>query len=155
MKNPSVIFTMALPLNAVNHEIEGLLKLVDGENLLNSYRCSSSRINHQYWGSWRKKGGVIPPDEPWRVATNPINMPNNPGVGGLFYPITPFEIQTIGDVRGDFGVHSDANRANSPGTLGCLFPISKAGWKAFMRDSATAAAAGFRSLPLQVHYTHD
>jgi hypothetical protein len=161
MKNPSLIFTMALPSSAINTMVEGILKLVDGEldkdaapKLLNAYRCSSSRPRHQYWGSWRVKGGVMPPDEPWRVKTTAIDMPDNPGVGGLFFPVTPFEIQTIRAIRGDFGIHKDANRATSPGSLGCPFPITDAGWLAIMRDFAAAAAAGFKSLPLQVHYTH-
>jgi hypothetical protein len=162
VKNPSLIFAMALPSSAINSMVEGILKLVDGDldkdvapKLLNAYRASSSRPNHQYWASWRQSGGVIPPDEPWKVATTAINMPDNPGVGGLFFPLTPFEVETIGDVRGDFGVHKDANRASSPGSLGCLFPLSDPGWVAIKRDFATAAAAGFKYLPLQVHYTHN
>jgi hypothetical protein len=133
--------------------IVGLLELVDGNSQLsNAYRASSSRPNMQYWGSWRDRGGLIPPDEPYQVATKAIWMPENPGVGGKFFPITPFEIETIGDTRGDFGLHADANAAVAPGTLGCIFPLTEKGWTAIKRDFEFLAAKGIVSLPLSVSY---
>lgn len=159
---PSLIFWMSLPDSPVSEMVEGIMKLVDlsvnsngAAYLVNSYRFSSSRPNHQYWGSWRVKSGLIPPDEPWQVATTPINMPNNPGVGGLFFPVTPFQIQTIRDIRGDFGVHKDANRATAPGSLGCPFPIAEAGWEAVKRDLLDLGKIGIKKVPMQVHYTHN
>jgi hypothetical protein len=134
--------------------IVGLLELTGSDcEIINSYRASSSQRGKQYWGSWRYKSGLIPPDEPYKVATTPIMMPENPGVRGEFFPITPFSIDTIGDERGDFGIHQDANAADYPGTLGCIFPISKNGWNAIKRDFAHLASVGVESLPMTVTYS--
>jgi hypothetical protein len=133
--------------------IVGLLELTGSDcEQINAYRASSSSPGEQYWGSWREKGGLIPPDEPYKVFTTPVMMPNNPGVRGEFFRITPFEIDTIGDDRGDFGIHQDANAAIALGTLGCIFPISKNGWKAIKRDFAQLASVGIESLLMIVKY---
>jgi hypothetical protein len=133
--------------------IIGLLELLDNENQqLNAYQASSSKPGKQYWGSWRERGGLIPPNEPYQVATKAIWMPENPGVRGRFYPITPFEIDTIGDDRGDFGLHADANAVVAPGTLGCIFPATARGWTAIGRDFDALDAKGIASLPLSVSY---
>jgi hypothetical protein len=134
--------------------IVGLLELTGNDcEIINAYKASSSGRWKQYWASWRCKGGLIPPDEPYRVATTPIMRPEHPGVRGEFFPITPFSIDTIGDKRGDFGIHQDANAATAPGTLGCIFPISKNGWNAIKRDFSRLASVGVESLPMTVTYS--
>lgn len=152
MLKRSLRFTMTLPENPTDKMQYGLLELLEGNRVINSFLASSSRQNYQYWASWRKTGGVLPPDEPYQVATDAIMM-SQPGVGGEFYCITPFEVDTIGDTRGDFGIHADANAANAPGTLGCIFPVTKKGWTAIKREMAYAAAGGLKKMPMIVQYS--
>jgi hypothetical protein len=135
-----------------NRIIVGLLELLCDGVQINSYRASSSYAGKQYWGSWREKGGLIPRDEPWIVHLEPLDRSYNPAIGKTAYKITPFEVETIGATRGDFMFHDDANRATAPGTLGCIFPISQAGWAAIQRDFAMIKAKGIDTIPLDVEY---
>jgi hypothetical protein len=147
--SPSLKFTLT-PTETVATLI-GLLELWEGVEQLNAYRASSSRSGMQYWGSWRERGGLLPPNEPYTVATVP-EMSDNPGIQGEFYRISPYEIPTIGVTRAAFGIHKDANAATSPGTLGCIFPVTERGWAAIKRDFRTLAKRGISSIPLEVLY---
>jgi hypothetical protein len=127
----------------------GKLELWNGGVLENTLSATSSYPGKQYPYSWREKGGVIPPDEPYQMETTPIYMPEIRGVEGNFYRITPFETQTIGDLRGDFGGHNDKN---APGSLGCIVFPTALGWKRFQEFMKKVAALGVRSIPLKVSY---
>ena len=65
------------------------------------------------------------------------SMPDTKGVEGSFYQILPFEVPTDGAIRGDFGIHFDAN---VPGSLGCIVLTTQRGWDAFRRDVQLIAA---------------
>jgi len=72
-----------------------------------------------------RNGGVLPPPHvcrptftAYQVQTRPRDSTNIKGIEGNFYDILPKQITTqSGQVRGDFGIHKDAN---VPGTLGCI-----------------------------------
>lgn len=101
-----------------------ILALIDcRKGQINEWRCTSSHANGQQKGDQHKKGGLIPPVhhvpklKRWEVDLDPIYMPKHKGVRGNFYRILPFTVTTSkGGVRGDFGIHLDAN---APGSLGC------------------------------------
>jgi hypothetical protein len=119
-----------------------------------SWRSTSSLPGRQYRYSWRERGGVLPPDEPYQVETTPIYMPQVRGVEGNFFRILPFEIQTVGDLRGDFGVHADRS---VPGTLGCvgiLEDLSPDPWDEFWMMMKVIAGEGIKTIPLDVSYTY-
>lgn len=101
-----------------------LLALIDCRiGQVNEWRCTSSHVWGQQKGDQHKKGGLIPPVHhvpklsKWEVDLDPIYMPEHKGVRGNFYRILPYVVTTSeGGVRGDFGIHLDAN---APGSLGC------------------------------------
>jgi hypothetical protein len=133
--------------------IQGLLELLDNDRTqINAYRASSSYAGKQYWASWREKGGLIPPNEPWLVHLQPLDRTYNPAIGPTAYKITPFMVDTTGDDRGDFMIHPDGNAATAPGTLGCIFPITDRGWNAIKRDFVDLRVRGIETLPLEVLY---
>lgn len=112
-----------------------LLALIEvGVGQINEWRCTSSHANGQQRGDQHQKGGLIPPVhhvpeiKKWEVDLDPIYMPEHKGVRGNFYRILPYVVRTSkGGVRGDFGVHLDAN---APGSLGC--PVMNAyNWSDF------------------------
>jgi hypothetical protein len=148
MKNFSLVFTMTLARSS--GLILGQLALFEDDRRRNLFSATSGYPGKQYPFSWREKGGVIPPKEAYQVATNPLPMPNVRGVEGAFFAITPFTIQTMGDERGDFGVHADKN---APGSLGCPVLQTDRGWAAFQREMAALTVAGVKSLPLSVIYS--
>jgi hypothetical protein len=139
-----------LATRRANSLITGKLQLLQGQTELNAYTATSSIPGRQYRGSWELKGGLIPPGDTYQVATAPLWMPDTRGVEGSFYAITPFEIQTVGAVRGDFGVHFDAN---VPGSMGCVVLETQKGWDAFRRDIKAIAAQQVAYLPLVVKYS--
>jgi hypothetical protein len=147
MKKPNLKFSMALSQS--RQLLTGTLTLSDGDTIVNAYSATSSYPGKQYPRSWREKGGVIPPNEPYQVAVVPLFMPNVRGVEGNFYVISPYETETVGDTRGDFGIHRDAN---APGSLGCVVMTTEKGWAAFQRDMNNLAKDGVRSIPLSVTY---
>jgi hypothetical protein len=87
------------------------------------WTATSSINTKQQAESFHQRGGVIPPQYRcsipcWTVDTTPIPMPQIKGVEGNFYKINPHQVTTDkGGVRGDFGIHLDAN---IPGSMGCI-----------------------------------
>ena len=91
---------------------------------VNQWSCTSSHVNGQKQGAQHQKGGLLPPTyhcrhlTQYQVVTIPLDLTHQAGVRGNFYKINPHEVTTNqGTVRGDFGVHLDAN---APGSLGCI-----------------------------------
>ena len=77
-------------------------------------------------------------------------MPQTKGVEGNFYQILPFEVKTDkGGVRGDFGIHKDAN---APGSLGCIVMSDKR-FKGFEGKMKELSAEGIKDVPLFVSYS--
>ncbi len=130
--------------------IEGTLRFYRNGEVFNEYRATSSLPGKQADGSWKKRGGLIPPsksiDKEYLVDVVPTYMPQVKGVEGNFYIISPYSVPTDGDTRGDFGIHFDAN---VPGSLGCIVLRTRRGWDAFQRDIATT---GLKQIPLVVEY---
>lgn len=137
-----------------NQLIEGILQLFKNGLLINEYRATCSTAGKQGDGSWKQRGGLIPPssdlpNKEYLVDTKPIYMPKVKGVEGNFYCITPFSVPTKGVTRGDFGFHFDAN---VPGSLGCIVLRTPRGWEALQRDIGNIAAAGIKQVSLIVEY---
>ncbi len=120
---------------------------------------TSSTAGKQGRESFHERGGLIPPQyrirnpqgmRKWTVYTNPIPMPDNPGVAGNFYKIDPHIVVTDGGgERGDFGIHKDAN---VPGSLGCIV-MSPDRFANFERRINDLRAEQVDSLPLFVQYS--
>lgn len=152
VKNPYRLeFSMRLQPTA--RLLVGNLVMLKNEQLLKSWRSTTSYPGKQYRYSWREIGGVLPPDEPYTVSTTAIFMPKVRGVQGNFYQILPFAIDTLGDTRADFGIHADRN---VPGTRGCIGVLETQGpksWDDFRATMKAIASEGFDKVPLKVSYT--
>lgn len=118
--------------------------------------ATSSTENKQSAEDFNEKGGLIPPEyrvpglKNWTVETSPIPMPKIKGVEGNFYKINPYEVETDkGGVRGDFGIHLDAN---VPGSMGCVV-MSKDRFNDFEKQMALLSAKDIESIPLFVTYS--
>ncbi len=118
--------------------------------------ATSSVASRQKAEDFHQRGGLIPPEyrvpglKFWTVSTKPIPMPNNPGVAGNFYQISPFEVITDrGGKRGDFGIHLDGN---VPGSLGCIV-MSKDRFVVFEEMMKRLLSEKVNTLPLFVTYS--
>jgi hypothetical protein len=136
--------------------ILGRLHLLKGGEIINTYTATSSLRGRQHSRSWEIKGGLIPPNglvlpkgRCYEVEITPIWMPDIRGVEGSFYAISPFEMKTRGAVRGDFGIHYDAN---VPGSMGCVVLTTQRGWDAYRRDMKAIALQGIKSIELDICY---
>jgi hypothetical protein len=146
------MYTLKFTLDTAQADelIDGVLEFYKNGEVFNSYRATSSLAGRQADGSWKNRGGLIPPsntlDKEYLVTVEPIYMPNVKGVSGNFYCITPYSVKTKGATRGDFGIHFDAN---VPGSMGCVVLRTERGWEAFERDIANT---GLSQIPLVVEY---
>ena len=121
---------------------------------LHIWTATSSVESSQKAESFHNKGGLIPPQyrcknmpTTWEVETKPIPMPSVKGVEGNFYKINPHAITTDkGGVRGDFGIHLDAN---VPGSMGCIV-MDKTRFRDFEKVIKTIKQSG---IPLFVFYS--
>jgi hypothetical protein len=132
--------------------IVGTLQLLADGKVINTYQATSSFPGNQKDGSWNQRGGLLPPNVDYQVATNPLQL-NIKGVAdgdkNNFYQISPFELTTAtGTERGDWGIHWDGN---APGTLGCIGLETRRGWLAFQRDMVKVASIA-KKIPLKVIY---
>lgn len=139
-----------------NSLLVGILNLVKEDKVINQIQAASSYPGNQYSGSWRQKGGLIPPGD-WQVASKPIEMDWIKGINAdrvnlpsNFYQIFPeVQKQSNGVIRGDFGIHYDGN---APGSLGCICPRTAIGWKRTI-DFMAEAAKVQRLIDLKVLYS--
>ena len=119
---------------------------------LTVWTATSSISTKQQPESFHQRGGIIPPQYRcnipcWSVETSPIPMPKTKGVEGNFYKINPHSVTTDkGEIRGDFGIHLDAN---VPGSMGCIVlnPVNFAKFESIMK------ALKVSSIPLFVFYS--
>lgn len=135
------------------------LNLLPGSNLdikPEIWMATSSTENNQKAESFQVRGGMIPPQyrlknvNNYMVDLNPIPMPQNKGVAGNFYKITPFQVITDkGTVRSDFGIHLDAN---VPGSLGCIV-LNASRFAAFEAKMKVLRNNGITLVPLYVQYS--
>ena len=115
--------------------------------------ATSSQADQMQPESFHTKGGLIPPQYRcgilfWQV--NLIAIEISKRAKSNFYQILPYAVVTdAGTVRGDFGIHSDADVLGSFGciTLPCfLFP-------AFEVAVRKLVDKGIREVPLFVQYS--
>lgn len=101
------------------------------------------------------------PDDEWTIARGPIprgqyEIPTTPywsdvrGIEGNFFHITPDPVSNGDIVRGEFGVHFDAN---VPGSSGCIVLRNRDGFDTFCDRLSKIAAEGVQSIPLSVRYS--
>ena len=120
------------------------------------WTATSSINTRQQPESFHQRGGVIPPQYRcgipcWTVDLKPIPMPQVKGVEGNFYKINPHQVTTDkGGVRGDFGIHLDAN---APGSMGCIVlnSLNFDNFETIIKTVDTAIDAD--SIPLFVFYS--
>lgn len=147
----------ALDAQASSSLVVGLLTLYKDGAAINSYRATSARAGHQNLGDWNYTGGLLPPTteivehtgKGLSVATKPLIL-DVKGVNGEFYPISPYNTDTDGDNRGDWGIHRDIDPR--PGTMGCIGLKTETGMAALIKDMSTIAKAGVGSIELEVVY---
>lgn len=107
------------------------LSLMDGDNVIDTVRCTSGQPNHQVFRQgWQSQAGSMEPlpegyydvSRPiWAGAKNDFNTLFNAGLGPVVCDLTP-KMQTS---RSALEIHWDYNLANAPGTAGCLGIIDK------------------------------
>lgn len=155
-KSPSLFFQMDLPSTSGHKLLEGALiireELGSGGIKL---RATSGISLYQYHGAWRFKGrGCLPPSKQiaplnYLVSTQRLWMPNVKGVEGSFYAIAPFQVNAGGTLRGDFGIHFDAN---VPGSAGCCVIRDQSHWDLFRNTILDWREDGHQQIPLTVVY---
>lgn len=156
-------------LESTSSLIEGRLLLInaDDQSISNVYLSTSGQPGYQTNDGSNIPGrGTIPRQENagiphYTVSTTPLDRKGVPGIDGKFYLITP-SLVTLADgtVRGDFGIHLDANGIDglkriggySPGSAGCCVLRSLKGWEAFQRDMRSLADAGIENISFLVSY---
>lgn len=117
--------------------------------------ATASTSNKQEAEDFNQKGGPIPPQyrcgiKNWIVDLKPIPMLQTKGVEGNFYKINPHEVLTDkGTVRGDFGIHRDAN---VPGSLGCIV-LTDDRFKNFELEMKKLTQKTILTIPLFVQYS--
>lgn len=151
-------FTMGLDNDRVLEEGRLVLRSIDEKGNGRTHTvwvATTSTSNKQKPEDFHQKGGVIPPEyragiRSWTVQTTPIPMPQVKGVEGSFYKIDPHIVTTDkGGVRGDFGVHLDAN---APGSLGCIV-MNKERFASFEKEMTNLKKQGVKQVPLFVTYS--
>lgn len=146
-----------LDTNRTGQLIIGTLTLYRDGSEVNSFKATSSYPQNQFDGSWNKTGGLIPPTSEviehcgrgLTVKTTPLIL-DIKGVNGEFYPILPYNMDTDGDNRGDWGIHRDIDPR--PGTMGCVGLKTEKGMTALIREMKVIANTGQTTIPLEVVY---
>ncbi|MEH2394467.1 MAG: hypothetical protein V7K21_23330 [Nostoc sp.] len=125
------------------------------KGMLQVWVATSATARKQFPESFHQKGSMIPPEyrvlelKFWTVNTKPISMKEKKGVEGNFYQILPSDVKTDkGGVRGDFGIHKDAN---VPGSMGCIV-LTPERFQGFEKEVTQLAKEGKDSIPLFVTY---
>lgn len=151
----SLLFSMKLPYERhLKTLVTGKLTLeVDG--ISQTFTATSGCIGYQYHGAQAIKGkGAIPTQRmvgipSYSVSTNKLWLPHVKGIEGSFFPIAPFQVKLSSGIRGDFGIHFDAN---VPGSAGCIVLPKQHDWTAFLEAMKWLARSGIKAVPLQVSY---
>jgi hypothetical protein len=137
----------------------GRLELIDtsANAIVDRYIATSGAPGWQDTDDQTAKGkGCIPRTDlaqigSYFVATNPIDLKAVRGVEGSFYTISPGRVTLkSGQVRGDFGVHFDAN---APGSAGCVVLTTIKGWEGYQTQMARIAKEGVNQIPLFICYS--
>lgn len=150
------LFTMKLPSVGMSKLVYGKLTLqlpTSGEGGGIVFEVTSGARGWQYKGAWTQKGkGCLPPRDDYTISTQRLWLPNVKGVEGSFYAISPFMVNAgNGVMRGDFGVHFDAN---VPGSAGCIVLPRQNHWDIWRSQVENLRKDGYQSIPLKVEYTY-
>ena len=152
----SYMLAFFMDLRDSNKLLWGRMILTKNGELVDTYIATSGSISNQDRDETNLRArGAIPSCLDANIKNywvNPkgINMPNKPGINGMFYPILPFAITVNGAARSDFGIHADTN---VPGSAGCIvLPPEGNGWKVFQQRMASFVNEGITRIPLQVVY---
>lgn len=156
--SPPVCLFFTAELRRSQELLCGRLYLIstNGFRITNRYIAASGLPGYQDYDNLSRKGYGSIPDSTfldrngYEVSTIPVDMSERKGIEGSFYPITPFEVKMTNVVRGDFGIHKDAN---VPGTSGCIGLVTDIAWEEFKSDMVFFSRQGFKSLPLLVAYS--
>lgn len=139
-----LIFSMQL--RATEDLIYGNLQLIYPGARAIDYIATSGCTNWQQPEDvWARGRGPIPAGE-YQVSNEPYWLETR-GVEGLFYHITPDPVGSGDRVRGELGLHFDAN---VPGSSGCIVLRNESGWK---RLCDRLASIPQKFIPLSVEYT--
>ena len=100
---------------------------------------------------WARARGPIPSGFNFEIPTIPYWLETK-GIEGWFFHITPDPVVSSQSsvVRGEFGIHYDAN---VPGSAGCIVLKNKLVWEWFCDRMKAIAKSGVKKIPLQVVYS--
>lgn len=143
-----LIFEMQL--KAADELLYGNLQLnyPDGHKV--DYLASSGCAQWQrFKDQWARARGPIPAGK-YNIPTKPYWLDTR-GIEGWFFHITPDPVVSPeGVVRGEFGIHFDAN---VPGSAGCIVLTNRTGWKKFCERMDAIGRSGISYIPLEVAYS--
>lgn len=148
-------FNLRLPYAGTPKLLVGQLVLHGLHGVVESWAATSGCMGYQFKGSQRLKGrGPLPSHQQidrdgYTVTILPVNLMSLKGVEGNFYRISPYEVRVNGIIRGDFGIHRDAN---VPGSAGCIVITNEGDWRRFEAMMLRVRAANIPTLPLKVNY---
>ena len=154
--NNSLIFSMTLKQS--NQLITGRLAHLVGSEVKHIFIATSGLPRYQTRHNLSTKSrGAIPPShlvdfkasKHYSVHTRPI-MLASAGIEGNFYKIEPMFVKIGSQMRGDFGIHFDAN---VPGSAGCIVIINQDPWQVFQEEMSALSRQGVSQIPLIVLYT--
>ena len=147
-------FSMLLP-----NVPESVLKvgnlIYKNNGLTETFAATTGSVGNQYRGCQNKiRKGCLPSHisvgiKNYEVSTQRLWLPQVKGIEGSFFPIQPFSVDIRGTIRGDFGIHFDAN---VPGSAGCIVLRTQAGWTRFLEIMASLNTRRIKSVPLHVNY---
>lgn len=139
-----------MELKPSNELLYGNLQLVypDG-NAINYLATSGCTQWQQPEDQSARARGPIPAGAEYTIPTTPYWVDTR-GIEGWFFHITPDPVEINGVIRGEFGVHFDAN---VPGSAGCIVLSRISGWRRFCERMQAIAKSGVKFVPLSVQYS--
>lgn len=130
----------------LNHLEDGFLQI---------WKATSSTAGKQKKGDQFKWSGLLPANKDtknknYSVVLTPVDLSNNKGVAGNFYPIKPHVIKTInGTYLSDVGIHLDGL---VPRSYGCIVINKLVDFAEFEQYMDDLRKRGIKEIPLFVQY---
>ena len=132
---------------SLNHIEKGTIRI---------WKAWSSHEKGQEIEGFHARNAYLPPQyrlkntAKYIVDAYPINLSSVKGVRSNFYRILPYQVVTDkGYIRGDFGIHLDAD---APGSHGCIV-LDKKRFRELERELANLMSKKIRNIPLFVQYS--
>jgi Protein of unknown function (DUF2778) len=144
-----LIYTMQLA--AASELLSGNLQLTYPDGVKVDYLATSGCTQwQQLEDQWAVARGPIPAGD-YQIPTTPYWLDTR-GIEGWFFHITPDPVVSPDGavVRGEFGIHFDAN---VPGSAGCIVLKNRSAWERFCDRMKAIAKSGVQRIPLQVIYS--